>query len=432
MHSFRLTPAAIALPLALACFCTHAAGADDHRGLLFQAEADGHRMMVCVQNREGRFYTVAAPDSQDVFFTFHTRYMARPKGDAAPDALSGVWQIGQDSTHQLSEPIRGASIIDMADRMELQASGPNRWSGTLHHQATPYPAPKWADTPITLTQIASDCNAFEDQRLKLPWQPDGRPGTGADDPNEVMYRTLKHPATQISRVELLPSRVLAAAPARRINAQIEQLAADMTDDWSGCKDYDASIYLIDQAPRLVRLQQDIESECGGMHSNTEYRWFTFDLQTGERVELNTWFIGAGQPLPDGLWRLLAKATTLSDDADDEAECLARVKREGTDGLLPWLTADGMQFRYVEEPTYPPILDECQIDFAPLPYKAVRPFIKPERRKAFDAYVKSFASARACDVKFAINSEAYGACISSINSFDARAGTINKKAASAKN
>jgi hypothetical protein len=427
MRWSRFTSAAIAL--ALACLGAQAADADDHRGLLFQAEADGHRMMVCVQNREGRFYTVVAPNSEDIFFTFHTRYMARPKGDAAPDALSGVWQIGQDSD-QLSEPRRDASIIDMANRMELQASGPNRWSGTLHHQATPYPAPKWADTPITLTQIASDCGAFEDQRLKLPWQPDGRPETGADDPNAVRYRTLKHPATRITRIELLPSRVLAAAPARRINAQIEQLTADMIDDWSGCKDYDASIYLIDQAPRLVRLQQDIESECGGMHSNTEHRWFTFDLQTGERVELNTWFIDAGRPLPAGLWRLLAKANP--DSSGDDAECLARVKREGTDGLLPWLTADGMQFRYVEEPTYPPILDECQIDFAPLPYKAVRPFIKPERRKAFDAYVNSFASARACDVKFAINSEAYGACISNINSFDARAGAINKKAASAKN
>jgi hypothetical protein len=388
-------PAAIALHvLALACPGAHAAGDDDHQGLLFQAEAGGHRMMVCVQNREGRFYTVAAPDSEDIFFTFHTRYMARSKGDAAPDALSGVWQIGRYSG-QLSEPQRAASVID---KMELQASGPNRWSGTLHHQSTFAPKPTWADTPITLTQTASDCGAFEDQRLKLPWQPDGRPGTGADDPNAVMYRTLKHPATRITRIELLPSRVLAAAPARRINAQIEQLGAGMTHDWSGCEDYDAGIYQIDQVPRLVELQQDIKKECGGMHWNPAHRWFTFDLQTGERVELNTWFIDAGRPLPAGLWRLLAKANPSAtanpnSSSDDNAKkCLPRVKRGGTDRLLLGLTGDGMTFRYVDDPELPRF-EQCLVDFEALPYKAVRPFIKPERRKAFDAYAKSLGMPR---------------------------------------
>jgi hypothetical protein len=370
-----------ALPLALAGIGAHADDSDN-QGLLFQAEAGGHRMMVCVQNREGRFYTVAAPDAQDAFFTLHTRYMARPEGDAAPDALSGVWQIGQQDSFDLSEPRGGDSAID---RMTLKASGPNRWSGTLHHQSTFAPKPKWADTPITLTQTASDCGAFEDQRLKLPWQPDGRPGTGADDPNAVRYRTLEHPATHITRVELLPNGVVAAAPARRINAQLAQLAADMSDDWSGCQDYDdAHIALIADSPRLAVFEQTLSSYCGGAHPNEEANLYTFDLQTGERVELNTWFSGDGQALPSGLWKLVAKG--VDSEMADQPECADRMKE--TLSFVPWFAAGGMQFRYVESAR--PYI-QCQGDFVTLPYKVVRPFIKPERRKAFDAYVNSFGA-----------------------------------------
>jgi hypothetical protein len=125
MRRSRFTPAAIVLhAVALACSGAQAADVGSRQGLLFQAEAGGHRMMVCIQNREGRFYTVAAPDAQDAFLSLHTRYMARPEGDAASDALSGVWQIGQQDSFDLSEPRSGDSSID---RMTLKASGPNRW-----------------------------------------------------------------------------------------------------------------------------------------------------------------------------------------------------------------------------------------------------------------------------------------------------------------
>jgi hypothetical protein len=181
---------------------------------------------------------------------------------------------------------------------------------------------------------------------------------------------------------------------------LAKLAAGMNEEWSECQDYDdASLSLIGYSKRLVIFEGGSSNYCGGVHPNEDVNLFTFDLKTGKQIELWKWFVGDGNNIQtgkqtklkelffyngnnimsDGLWKRLLRKLN-SDDTDDD--CVERMK-ERRSFFEPFFSSKGVKFRFFEAGR-PFIM--CRSDTV-LPFKAVRPFIKPERRKDFDAFAR---------------------------------------------
>ncbi|MBF5005184.1 hypothetical protein [Diaphorobacter caeni] len=361
-------------------------------GHLYEGTLKGHALQACIEQDEGLFYVLATKEPTPAVDIFkpNTQRMARPPSEK-PVELTGTWQTSLEGgccTPSLAEPLRGEPLVDW---MTLKESGDKSWQGTTHFRlrGDPSLAARWDSAPLLLRRVADTCEAFERKRLDRPWQEMHLTKAQRADlkvqPRRVKLKYLMHPVSKARALELLPAPAVPAAALQAINRQLTATREDMNSDWSQCSEYDGAMHLIAESARVISIETSTGSYCGGAHPNEGQGFQTFDLTTGEPIDFNRWLMQPARPdgkalLPKLLERLLQ---SIGGAQDVEQECIDRMRETGQFGL--WMSARGAQFRFMED-ARPYVV--CRDDYA-LSFSTVRPFIRADRRKDFDAIASSF-------------------------------------------
>ncbi|QIL82597.1 hypothetical protein G7047_23665 [Diaphorobacter sp. HDW4A] len=369
-------------------------GSDVLPGHLYEGTLKGHEVQACIEQDEGLFYVLVAKESTSAVELFkpNTQRMARPPSEMATE-LAGMWQTsleGSCCTHSLADPLQGEHL---ADWMTLKASGDKSWQGTMHFRlrGDPSSAPKWDSAPLQLKWVADTCERFERKRLDRPWQEmrliKAQHAEVKVQSHRMKLKHLQHPVSKAMALELLPTPAVPPTALQAINRQLIAMREDMNSDWSQCSEYDGEMRLIAESARVVTIETSTASYCGGAHPNEGQGFQTFDLATGEPIDFNRWLTQPAKPndraLPLKLLERLLKS--IGNTQGDDQGCIERMRETGQFEL--WMSPKGAQFRFMEGGR-PYIV--CRDDYA-LSFSTVRPFIRADRRKEFDAVARSFSA-----------------------------------------
>jgi len=230
--------------------------------------------------------------------------------------------------------------------------------------------------PFVLARTSDDCEGFEAHRLALPRRPETTLTA-----HGISAEITVHPLTRISAATAVSG--LPTDAAARISRQLAEQARELDREWFDCRDYEGGLEARLLSPGLLVFSRWGEGYCGGPHRTEGRAPLLYDGQTGEVVELGSWFEPAlwRDGAPAGRLRAAVRQAMVAAEGDEI--CASRRDEVDWMGVVPWLDEEGLHFEVSESDRR---LLQCANDYL-LSFGAARPFIAPAHLDAFDAVAR---------------------------------------------
>jgi hypothetical protein len=275
-----------------------------------------------------------------------------------PQVLLATWRAAAGGR---TAPIRLARVADLAPEGDCRSS-------------TDFNAPRRAATPVRLGEPQS--TTVDSWLTGVPVVPGPRVRqlTALPDDPDASLRVLQ-----------LEDR---DAGAQRINAQLRAWLDEAIIEHYECRnmggqgerDYEADA-LAHHDARWLTVRTVVRWTCGGPYPGAAIAQVTFDRQSGELVDPNSWIAGDAQA-PGDMPEILAKRLgTLAvrqrfdpKHPDDDADCSDSY--DGWRAYQVWPAPGGLAFA----PTFPHVVQAC-IEEVFMPAAELEPFLSDDGRAA---------------------------------------------------
>jgi hypothetical protein len=255
--------------------------------------------------------------------------------------------------------------------------------------------PGGPDQHIALTRQRAECNpGYEDKRL------DRAAVVSREETNDgITFKITTHPVSKLTGT-LIGSGLDAGATAR-INSALVNSLREMNKDWVTCTEYEGTLLPLFVTSRWLTIEEKDSRYCGGIHAFYESGIFSFDTNTGERIDFDDW-IGSeyftSGIFNDDLWKFIVADMRGREDFD---ECIQREQEfhddkspRSYDLFSPWMGLDAFNFRLDIDA---PVALQCAGDYA-VPFDAMRTFIKKEYLEKYDEFVAAAKAAKAAGAR----------------------------------